>query len=63
MGRADFPDSAHICIIQEFLGHVNKTCLRQAVFTGCVQSGVLQNKFPAGNESVPSPAGDQSIFS
>jgi len=20
MGRADFPDSAHICIIQEFLG-------------------------------------------
>ena len=29
--------------------------IKQAVFTGCVQSGVLQNRFPAGNGSVPSP--------
>jgi len=31
MGRADFPDSAHICIIQ-----------KQAGFTGCVRSDALQ---------------------
>ena len=58
-----FRVSAHICIIQEFFLHVNKTCLKQAGFTGCGQLGVLQNRFPAENESVPNPAGDRSIFS
>lgn len=63
MGRADFPG---FCPYLHYTGvflHVNKTCLKQAVFTGCVQSGVLQNRFPAENESVPNPAGDRSIFS
>ena len=32
-------------------------------FTGSVLPDVLQNKFPAGNGSVPSPACDRSIFS
>ena len=36
------------------LKHVNKTCLKLAVFTGYVRSDVLQNRFPAGNGSVPS---------
>ena len=44
-------------------GHVNKTCLKQAVFTGCVRLDVLQNRFPAGNGSAPSPACVRSIFS
>lgn len=44
-------------------GHVNKTCLKRAGFTGFVRSDVHQNRFPAGNESVPSFAGDLSIFS
>ena len=35
------------------LGRVNKACLKQAVFTGCVRSDVLQNRFPAGNGSAP----------
>ena len=43
--------------------HVNKTCLRQTVFTGYVQSDVLQHRFPDGNGSAPSPAGAPSIFS
>lgn len=42
-------------------GHVNKTCLKQAVFTGCVQSDALQNRFQAGNGSVPNPVGVLSI--
>ncbi len=42
---------------------VNKTCLKQAVFTGCVRLDVLQNRFPAGNGSAPSPAWVRSIFS
>ena len=32
-------------------------------FTGSVLPDVLQNRFPAGNGSVPSPACDRSIFS
>ena len=62
MGRADFLGSAHILHYTRVFGYVNKTCLKQAGFTGCVLSGVLQNRFPAGNEFVPSPDGDQSIF-
>ena len=35
---------------------VNKTCIKQAVFTDYFQSDVLQNRFPAGknlNSIVP----------
>ena len=31
------------------------------VFTGCVQSDALQNRFQAGNGSVPNPVGVLSI--
>ena len=63
MGRAHFSGSAPYLHYTGVFGHVNKTCLKQDVFTGCVRLDVLQNIFPAGNESVPSPADGQSIFS
>ena len=68
-GKSALPICNYSQILYQFLTFTqnlrrsHKTCLKQVVFTGCVQSGVLQNKFPTGNESVPSPAGDQSIFS
>ena len=63
MGRADFFRFCPYLYYTGVFGHVNKTCLKQAVFTGCVRLDVLQNIFPAGNESVPSPVDGQSIFS
>lgn len=61
MGRADFSGFCPYLHYTEVFGHVNKTCPKQAGFTGCVQSDALQNRFQAGSESAPSPAGVLSI--
>ena len=63
MGRADFPVFCPYLHYTEVFGHVNKTCPKQASFTGYVRSDALQNRFQVGSGSAPSPAGDQSIFS
>ena len=56
-----FIGSALTCIIQGVF------CMSigpadTGLFTDCVLPAVPQNKSPAGNGSVPSPDGDQSIF-
>ena len=63
MGRADFSGFCPYLHYTEVFGHVNKTCPKQAGFTGYVRSDALQNRFQAGSGSVPSLAGGQSIFS
>ena len=64
MGRTAFLGFCPYLHYTGVSGYVNKTCLKQAGFTVFFQSDVLQNKFPAGNESGPSPACacGQSIF-
>ena len=63
MGQSRFSGFCPYLHYTGVFGHVNKTCLKQAVFTGCVRLDVLQNRFPAGNGSAPSPACVRSIFS
>ena len=61
MGRPDFMDSAHICVIQKFLG-ISIRSAENNSFTCCIQLDTLQNKFLTENAFVPSLACDQSIF-
>lgn len=62
MGRPDFPGFCPYLRYIEIFGNVNKTCRKQADFTGNIQLDAFQNKFPTGNGSVPSLACDRSIF-
>ena len=49
MGRPDFPGFCPYLRYIEIFGNVNKTCRKQADFTGNIQLDTFQNKFPTGN--------------